>query len=65
MKLMQSVDDGVYIKLKTIADTKGLSVQELLRAVVIPYYLEAQQRLEQATVRMAPSVPGEKWAGAK
>ena len=42
-KFMQSLDDGVTKKLKAIATKKGITVQELIRAVIIPEWLHDQE----------------------
>lgn len=39
-KFMQSLSDETYKKLDTIANDKGINIQELIRAVIIPEWLE-------------------------
>jgi len=41
-KFIQSLDETIFAKLETVAKSKGLSVQELLRAIIIPEWLEKQ-----------------------
>jgi predicted DNA-binding ribbon-helix-helix protein len=38
-KFMQSLDAHVYHELKQIAKRKGISVQELIRAVIVPEWM--------------------------
>jgi predicted DNA-binding ribbon-helix-helix protein len=38
-KFMQSLDDEIYNKLQEIAKTRGITIQELIRAVIIPEWL--------------------------
>ena len=39
-KFMQTLDDSVYQKLKEIAKQRGITIQELIRAVIIPDWLK-------------------------
>jgi len=39
-KFLQSIDDSVYAKLEKIAKKRGVTVQELIRAVIVPEWLE-------------------------
>lgn len=39
-KFMQTLDLDIYSKLKRIAEQRGATVQELVRAVIIPEWLE-------------------------
>ena len=41
VKFMQTVDTGVYSELKTLARDRGVNVQELLRAVIIPDWMKS------------------------
>ncbi|MEO9307493.1 MAG: hypothetical protein ABI342_04170 [Nitrososphaera sp.] len=43
VKILQTMDDSIYDKLEKIAKRKGITVQELIRAVVIPTWLETQK----------------------
>ncbi len=38
-KFLQTLDGNVYRKLSEIAEQRGISIQELLRAVVIPEWM--------------------------
>lgn len=42
-KFMQSLDDDIFKELSQIAKEKGISVQELIRAVIIPEWLETRK----------------------
>lgn len=39
-KIMFSMDTRVFRELKTQAEERGITVQELLRALVLPYWLK-------------------------
>ena len=41
-RFMQTLDDRVYEKLKRIAEERGITIQELIRAVIIPEWLKLQ-----------------------
>jgi len=43
-KFMQTLDDSVYQKLKEIAKQRGITIQELIRAVIIPEWLEKHEK---------------------
>ncbi len=42
-KFMQMIDPSVFADLETIAEGKGISVQELIRAIIIPEWLRMQR----------------------
>jgi len=42
-KFMQSLDDEVFATLQKIAKERGIKVQELIRAVIIPEWLREKQ----------------------
>lgn len=42
-KFIQTLSDTVFADLKKIADEKGISVQELIRAVIVPDYLKEEK----------------------
>jgi hypothetical protein len=44
---MQSLDKEIYEKLSAIAKKKGITVQELIRAVIIPDWLKEQELKEE------------------
>jgi predicted DNA-binding ribbon-helix-helix protein len=48
-KFMQTLDDEIYAKLTEIAKQRGISVQELIRAVIIPDWLREKQHLKGGT----------------
>src|SRR2546422_10553130 len=41
-KFMQTIGDEMFLKLEKIADEKGIRVQTLLRAVVIPEWVQRE-----------------------
>ena len=41
-KFMQTLDESVYQRLKMIAEQRGITIQELIRAVIIPEWLSVQ-----------------------
>ena len=41
-KFMQTIGDEVFLELEKIADEKGIRVQTLLRAVVIPEWVQRE-----------------------
>ena len=43
-KFMQSLGDSAYIKLRKIADDRDITVQELIRAIVIPDWLKMVEK---------------------
>ena len=43
-KFMQSLGDSAYIKLRKIAEDRDITVQELIRAIVIPDWLKTVER---------------------
>ena len=43
-KFMQTLDESVYQKLKKIAEQRGITIQELIRAVIIPEWLEKHEK---------------------
>jgi hypothetical protein len=42
-KFMQSLGDSAYVKLRKIADDRDITVQELIRAIVIPDWLKVAE----------------------
>jgi len=42
-KFMQSLGDSAYTKLRKIADDRDITVQELIRAIVIPDWLKVAE----------------------
>jgi hypothetical protein len=45
-KFMQTLDDEIYRKLEQVAKQRGITVQELIRAVIIPDWMQSQGLLE-------------------
>ena len=43
-KFMQSLNQEIYNRLRTIAKTRGITVQELIRAVIIPDWLKEKKK---------------------
>jgi hypothetical protein len=43
-KFMQSLGDAAYSKLRKIADERDITVQELIRAIVIPDWLKTAEK---------------------
>ncbi len=43
-KFMQSLGDSAYTKLRKIADDRDITVQELIRAIVIPDWLKMDEK---------------------
>ena len=42
-KFMQTIGDEMFLELEKIADEKGIRVQTLLRAVIIPEWVQGQR----------------------
>lgn len=38
-KFMQTLDDAIYRELEKIAKRRGISIQELIRAVIVPEWV--------------------------
>lgn len=55
---MQSVDAKVYAELKRIAKERGITVQEFMRAVVVPDWMRIYNGHERETASRAKSVQG-------
>jgi predicted DNA-binding ribbon-helix-helix protein len=45
-KFMQTLDDEIYRKLEHVAKQRGITVQELIRAVIIPDWMRSQGLIE-------------------
>jgi len=43
-KFMQTLDEEIYKRLEEIAQQRGISVQELIRAVVVPEWLKGREQ---------------------
>jgi len=46
-KFMQTLDEEIYSKLDELAKQRGISVQELIRAVVVPEWLKTREQQTQ------------------
>jgi len=46
-KFMQSLNQEIYNRLHAIAESRGITVQELIRAVIIPDWLKEKKREKQ------------------
>ncbi|MGB9778459.1 MAG: ribbon-helix-helix protein, CopG family [Candidatus Bathyarchaeales archaeon] len=45
-KFMQTLDEEIYKRLEQVAKQRGITVQELIRAVIIPEWMQSQGLLE-------------------
>jgi len=45
-KFVQTLDDEIYKRLEQIAKQRGITVQELIRAVIIPDWMQTQGLIE-------------------
>src|SRR3989441_2094055 len=43
VKFMQVLDRGIFLKLKALAKSRGVTVQELIRVLVIPDWMRKSQ----------------------
>lgn len=43
-KFMQTLDEEIYNQLQEIANSRGITIQELIRAVIIPDWLKEMQK---------------------
>jgi predicted DNA-binding ribbon-helix-helix protein len=43
-KFMQTLEQEIYDQLQQIANKRGIKVQELIRAVIIPEWLKEMQK---------------------
>ncbi len=43
VKFMQVLDRGIFLKLKQLAKSRGVTVQELIRVLVIPDWMRKSQ----------------------
>ena len=42
-KFMQTLDQDIFDKLQEIADKRGIKIQELIRAVIVPEWLKLKE----------------------
>jgi effector-binding domain-containing protein len=47
-KFMQTFDEEIYNKLTKLAEERGITVQELIRAVIIPDWLKEKEKEKKA-----------------
>jgi len=43
-KFMQTLDEEIYDRLAEIAKSRGITIQELIRAVIIPDWLKEMKK---------------------
>ncbi len=43
-KFFMTIDNSIYQKIKKTASKKGISTQELIRAIIIPEWLEIEKK---------------------
>ncbi len=48
---MQTLDDHVYNELQKVANKRGITIQELIRAVVLPEWMDGQDRQQKRPLR--------------
>ncbi len=48
-KFMQSLDSTVFAELDAIAEERGISIQELMRAVVLPEWFMGREHVDRGT----------------
>lgn len=46
-KFMQTLDDTIYKELEKIAKRRGISIQELIRAVIVPEWVTGHNGTDQ------------------
>jgi predicted DNA-binding ribbon-helix-helix protein len=42
-KFMQTLDDDIFQRLNAIANSRGITIQELIRAVIVPEWLKEKK----------------------
>ena len=45
-KFMQTLDDTIYRELEKIAKRRGITIQELIRAVIVPEWINGLNGIE-------------------
>lgn len=45
-KFMQTLDDIIYRELEKVAKKRGISIQELIRAVIVPEWMTGNNGVE-------------------
>ena len=51
IKYIQTLRESIFTELTRIAQQKGISVQELIRAVIIPDWIRIQEKKTRSSVR--------------
>jgi len=44
VKYMQTLHQNIFTELNRIAEQKGISIQELIRAVIVPDWIRTEER---------------------
>lgn len=44
MQFFMTLDNSIYLKIKRLAMKRGITTQELIRAIIIPEWLELQKK---------------------
>ena len=57
-KFMQTLDDTIYRELEKIAKRRGISIQELIRAVIVPEWVGGHNGTD---VKEAPATKLNAW----
>lgn len=52
-KFMQTIDDTIYRELEKMAKQRGISIQELIRAVIVPEWVTGRHQSEAKEARTA------------
>ena len=51
-KFMQTLDDTIYKELEKIAKRRGISIQELIRAVIVPEWVTGTEPKEAPATKL-------------
>ncbi len=58
-KFMQTLDDMIYRELEKVAKKRGITIQELIRAVIVPEWINGHNGGE--TKDLSPAKSGTSW----
>ncbi len=58
-KFMQTLDDMIYRELEKVAKKRGITIQELIRAVIVPDWINGHNGVEAKDLN--PSKSGNNW----
>ncbi len=58
-KFMQTLDDIIYRELEKVAKKRGITIQELIRAVIVPEWINGHNGSE--TKDVPPAKSGASW----